>query len=373
MLWSTCTSCPGVVPCSGRRPWHHRSSPSLTASHPLWVSGPACLLRTQWSNSQEKRGTVCSDHRHHSLDKSGFMPSTWCRWALCVCVCLCVCLCVCVCDHTTLGSRLFCRSGKRVWVRMYTPEEKELNVLSEQRQRRGTVRPAERDLTHRVGGKVLLQPVSVQLSLVHHTPGVVYLSGKKQNWESQTEQLRRGGDYRGRGDTHQHVQGWILLLEGLCKLPHLACLWQVHNMDVNLLEIKKKTKKKKQLRITFSHQSWDLYHLVFPQHSLYSQTDWWCPLWPPLLYLCSCTPCGQSHLETKAQSFNFLISVRCVTPLRELIPFLAIVMAVALPIPLLAPVIIKDLPTTDTVRSWGSKSSDAASYPFLKARRKPNH
>ena len=64
---------------------------------------------------------------------------------------------------------------------MYTPEEKELNVLSEQRQRRGTVRPAERDLTHRVGGEVLLQPVSVQLSLVHHTPGVVYLSGKKQN------------------------------------------------------------------------------------------------------------------------------------------------------------------------------------------------
>lgn len=48
-------------------------------------------------------------------------------------------------------------------------------MLSEQR---GTVRPAERRLTHRVGGEVLLQPVGVQLSLVHHTPGVVYLSGK---------------------------------------------------------------------------------------------------------------------------------------------------------------------------------------------------
>lgn len=61
------------------------------------------------------------------------------------------------------------------------------------------------------------------------------------------------------------------------------------------------------------------------------------------------------------------------TPFRELIPFLAIVMAVALPIPLLAPVIMKDLPTTDTLRSWGSKSLDAASYPFLNASRKPNH
>lgn len=46
-------------------------------------------------------------------------------------------------------------------------------------------------------------------------------------------------------------------------------------------------------------------------------------------------------------------------------PLLAIAMAVALPIPLLAPVIMKDLPTTDTFRSWGSKSLDAASYPFL--------
>lgn len=52
------------------------------------------------------------------------------------------------------------------------------------------------------------------------------------------------------------------------------------------------------------------------------------------------------------------------------VPFLAIAMAVALPIPLLAPVTIKDLPTTDTFRSWGSKFLDAASYPFLKAHRK---
>lgn len=52
------------------------------------------------------------------------------------------------------------------------------------------------------------------------------------------------------------------------------------------------------------------------------------------------------------------------TPLQH-IPFLAIAMAVALPIPLFAPVTIKDLPTTDTSRSWSSKSLDAASYAFL--------
>lgn len=38
-------------------------------------------------------------------------------------------------------------------------------------------------------------------------------------------------------------------------------------------------------------------------------------------------------------------------------------MAVALPIPLF----MKDLPTTDTSRSWASKPFAAASYPFLKA------
>lgn len=47
------------------------------------------------------------------------MRSTWHGRAL-----LFVCVCQCAfAAHTTLGLRLFCRSGMRVWVRMYTPEE----------------------------------------------------------------------------------------------------------------------------------------------------------------------------------------------------------------------------------------------------------
>lgn len=45
-------------------------------------------------------------------------------------------------------------------------------------------------------------------------------------------------------------------------------------------------------------------------------------------------------------------------------------MAVALPMPLLAPVTIKDLPTTDTSKCRGLKSLDAASNPFLGAQSK---
>lgn len=37
-------------------------------------------------------------------------------------------------------------------------------------------------------------------------------------------------------DTYQHIQGWILLLEGFCKLPDSACLRHVNNMDVYLLQ-----------------------------------------------------------------------------------------------------------------------------------------
>lgn len=109
-------------------------------------------------------------------------------------------------------------------------------------------------------------------------------------------------------------------------------------------------------------------------HSPYSPTHWQFLPWPLRLYLYSYRPCGLSHLETKHQLL-FSIYVKCVTentPVQYL-PFLAIAMAVALPIPLLAPVIIKDLPTTDTSRSWGSKSLHAVSYPFLGVTLKKTH
>lgn len=46
------------------------------------------------------------------------MQSTWHRQVL-----LFVWVGVCFAAHTTLGLRLLCRSGMRVWVRMYTPEK----------------------------------------------------------------------------------------------------------------------------------------------------------------------------------------------------------------------------------------------------------
>lgn len=36
--------------------------------------------------------------------------------------------------------------------------------------------------------------------------------------------------------TYQHIQRWILFLEGLCKLPDFPCFRHVHDMDVYLLE-----------------------------------------------------------------------------------------------------------------------------------------
>lgn len=176
---------------------------------------------------------------------------------------------------------------------------------------------------------------------------------------------------KGMRDTHQHVQWWMLLLEGLCELPDFACLGQIHNMDVNLLEW--------QIWVSFTgiryfsvHFFW-MYCKARPNgsHSLYSQTQKRCLTWPPLLCHYSCTPCGPSHLCTKHQSW-FCIGTGDVAKNTSLqsVPFLAIAIAVAFPIPLLAPVIIKDRPTTDTSRSLGSNSLDAASYPFLLGQRK---
>lgn len=36
-------------------------------------------------------------------------------------------------------------------------------------------------------------------------------------------------------DTYQHIQSWVLLLEGLSKLPNFTCFLHVDNMDVHLL------------------------------------------------------------------------------------------------------------------------------------------
>lgn len=81
-----------VLPCSGRRPWRHQSGPSLTACHRLWVSGPACLLRTQWSNRQGEK-------KHSVLRQQPLEPGQKWHYAVhmmqmsCVRVCVCACAC----------------------------------------------------------------------------------------------------------------------------------------------------------------------------------------------------------------------------------------------------------------------------------------
>lgn len=120
-LWHTnswLTTNIGSPPCSGRRPWGHQSVPSATADRPLWASGRACLLRTQWSNSRERREAQCDQTTATSLvDRGGIMQATWHDQVL-----LFVWVGVCFVSHTTRGLRLLCRSGIRVRVRMYTPE-----------------------------------------------------------------------------------------------------------------------------------------------------------------------------------------------------------------------------------------------------------
>lgn len=49
----------------------------------------------------------------------------------------------------------------------------------------------------------------------------------------------------------------------------------------------------------------------------------------------------------------------------QTVPLFAMAIAVVFPMPLLAPVIRNDLPTTDTSSSFATKFLDAASYPFL--------
>lgn len=60
------------------------------------------------------------------------------------------------------------------------------------------------------------------------------------------------------------------------------------------------------LSLSLTHRSW----VLSPQHSLCSHTPWRCPPWPLLLYLCSYTPCGLSHLQTK-HSTLFSINIKC--------------------------------------------------------------
>lgn len=69
---------------------------------------------------------------------------------------------------------------------------------------------------------------------------------QKKNWNDQTAECGSTSllvykkvllwRLRKIGHTYQHIQEYILPLESLCKLPDFACLWHVHNMDVNLLE-----------------------------------------------------------------------------------------------------------------------------------------
>lgn len=109
-----------AVPCSERRPWYHQSRPYLTAGHLLAVSGPACLQRTQWSNSPgEKRHSVLRQQPLQSIQRWLYVVRMTSTSAVFVCGL------ECVCAHTTLGSRLFWRSGMRVWVRMYTAKDME--------------------------------------------------------------------------------------------------------------------------------------------------------------------------------------------------------------------------------------------------------
>lgn len=115
-----------IIPCFERTPWYHQSSPSLTASHLLLASGPACLLMTQWSNMQgEERPSVLRQQPlQHCKQKGLYFAVLIKQMSI-----LFVCIGACVCVYTTLGSRLFCRSGISVWVRTYTPAEFEINVF----------------------------------------------------------------------------------------------------------------------------------------------------------------------------------------------------------------------------------------------------
>lgn len=85
-------------------------------------------------------------------------------------------------------------------------------------------------LTHGVGGKVLLQSLSIHLSLVHHTASIIYLPWKTK---STTPSEREMWEW---AKTYQHIQGWMLFLERFCKLPDVPSLWHVHNVDVHLLQ-----------------------------------------------------------------------------------------------------------------------------------------
>ncbi len=158
----------------------------LQVMHPKFLDQHA-----SWGHSdltvREKRGPVCLDNSHYSLDRSGIMLSTWCRWALCLCVFVCIWVRACVCPyHPGIPALL------QKWYKSLSEDEHPwgdgettqiLNLTSAQQ--RGTVCPSQRGLTHRVGGEVLLQSLSVQLSLVQHTPCVVYLS--QENGESKSE------------------------------------------------------------------------------------------------------------------------------------------------------------------------------------------
>lgn len=155
------------------------------------------------------------------------------------------------------------------------------------------------------------------------------------------------------------MEGCMLLFESFSKLQHFTSLAHVHNMDVHFLE--------KQIHFLiwfilfcFSEPSRNV------RHSPCSQTEKWCPTGPPLLFLYFCTACVPCRLNTNDPSLTSTTVCYSGTTL-EHVPLLAMAMAAALPIPLLAPVIIKDRPTTDTSKSLGSKFWAAASYPFLEA------
>lgn len=77
-----------------------------------------------WGHSDltgmEERGSVCLDNSHFRSDKSAILPFLNTEHCLLCCVDQCECVC------TTLGSRLFSRSGMRDWVRTYMPRNRQI-------------------------------------------------------------------------------------------------------------------------------------------------------------------------------------------------------------------------------------------------------
>lgn len=150
----------------------------------------------------------------------------------------------------------------------------------------------------------------------------------------------------------------MLLLEGFSKLPNFTRLLHVDNMDVHLLTTTRSNPGSLSLVVIFSH--FETTHRV-PRLVDNNLPGRLCSLFVPTHHVDSPT-WKHTHMQEAPQAAQERADLS--------LPFWARAMAVALPMPLLAPVIMKDLPTTDTSRSCSSKPFAAASYPFLKTQTK---